>query len=186
MNLKTKIQNRLRGSIYAAFPFDGLVKDKKYISILTSKGILSNGKVFEFNHYKSDNHHLLPNKLLNFLGIVNEFKTPYDHAAHIENYKISNFYQALLSLQELQKKGLLISKTEFLNKLAKNGSEYAFPNINTLAWITRDSTESIRKSLESFIENTIERYQDSDFIVFDDSTPENKAFWKLEKLLLAQ
>ena len=173
MNLKTKIQKRLRASIYSSFPFNGLVKDEKYISILTSKGILSNGKVFEFNHYKSDNHHLLPNKLSNILGIVNEFKTPYDHAAHIENYRISNFYKALLSLQELQKKGLLISKTEFLNKLAKYGSEYAFPNINTLAWITRDRTESVRRSLESFIENTIERYQDSDFIVFDDSTPEN-------------
>ncbi len=173
MSFKKSIQKRLRGSIYSAFPFDHLGKDEKYISIFTSKGRLSNGKVFEFNHYKSDNHHLLPNKLSNILGVIDEFKTPYDHAADIENCRMTNFHQALLSLQELQKSGLLISQTEFLDKLSKNDSEFASPNINTLAWITRDRTESIRKSLESFIENTIEPYQGLDFIVFDDSTSKN-------------
>ena len=173
MSFKKSIQKRLRGSIYSAFPFDHLEKDEKYISIFTSKGRLSNGKVFEFNHYKSDNHHLLPNKLSNILGVIDGFKTPYDHAADIENCRMTNFYQALLSLQELQKSGLLISQTEFLDKLSNNDSEFASPNINTLAWITRDRTESIRKSLESFIENTIEPYQGLNFIVFDDSTSKN-------------
>lgn len=173
MFIKEFLQKRLRGSIYSAFPFDDLEKDEKYISIFTSTGRLPNGKVVEFNHYKSDNHHLLPNKLSNILGVIDGFKTPYDHASDIENSGMTNFYQALLSLQELQKLGLLISQTEFLDKLSKNDSEFASPNINTLAWITRDRTESIRKSLESFIENTIEPYQGLDFIVFDDSSSEN-------------
>ncbi|PIF02161.1 MAG: hypothetical protein CR996_00865 [Draconibacterium sp.] len=65
MSIKTFLQRHLRESIYSSFPFDGLEKDEKYISIFTSKGRLPNGKVFEFNHHESNNHHLLPNKFLN-------------------------------------------------------------------------------------------------------------------------
>jgi len=173
MNLKVSIQKHLRGNIYSAFPFDGLEKDEKYISIFTSKSRLPNGKVFEFNHYKNDNHCLISNKISNILGFIKGFKTLYDHATDIENYKLANFYQALLSLKELWKSGLLISKTEFLNKLTNNESGYASPNINTLSWITRDRTESVRKSLESFIESLTETNHKYDYIVFDDSTIEN-------------
>lgn len=173
MNLKVSIQKRLRGSIYAAFPFDGLEKGEKYISIFTTKHRLTNGKVFEFNHYKNDNHCILLNKISNNLGFINGFKTLYDHAADIENYKLANFHQALLSLKELWKSGLLISQTEFLNKISNNHSGKASPNIETLGWITRNRTESVRKSLESFIESLTKTNQKHEYIVFDDSTIEN-------------
>ena len=153
MNIKGFLLKRIRGNIYSAFPFDGLVKDEKYISIFTTKSRLPNGEVFEFNHCKSDNHCLIPNNTSNIHSFINEFKTLYDHAADIENYKLTNFYQALLSLKELWKSGLLISQSEFLNKIANNDSEHLSPNIDTLCWITRDRTESIVKSLGSFIEN---------------------------------
>lgn len=173
MSLKTSIQKHLRNSIYTAFPFEGIEPDEKYISIFTSKGRLTNGKVFEFNHYNIDNHKLIPNKLSNIIDVLNDFKTPYEHAAHIENCRISNFYQALLSLQDLQKKGLLISQTDFLNKVAKKDTEFNSPKISTLAWITRDRPESITKSLKSFVENTLESYPNLEYLVFDDSTLKN-------------
>jgi len=173
MNLKVSIQKRLRGSIYSAISFDGIEKDEKYISIFTSKGILPNGKAFEFNHYKNGNHHIIPKNTSNIHSFIKGFNTLYDHAADIENYKLANFYQALMSLKELWKSGLLISQTEFLNKIPNNESEHTSPVIDTLGWITRDRTESIKKSLESFIEGLSETHHKYDFIVFDDSSLKN-------------
>lgn len=173
MNLKVSIQKRLRGSIYSAFPFDGLVKDEKYISVFTSKRPLLKGQIFEFNHYKNGKNCILPGNTSNIHGSIKGFKTLFDHATDIENYKLANFYQALLSLKELWKSGLLISQTEFYAKISNNQSGNDSVNIETLGWITRDRTESIKKSLESFIENLPKTNQKHDFIVFDDSMPEN-------------
>jgi hypothetical protein len=173
MNLKVSIQKRLRGSIYSAIPFDGIEKDEKYISIFTSKGILPNGKAFEFNHYKNGNHHIIPKNTSNILGFIKGFKTLFDHATDIENYKLANFYQALLSLKELWKSGLLISQTEFFQKISNNRSGNDSVNIETLAWITRNRPDSVKRSLESFIDNIPKTNHKHDFIVFDDSTPEN-------------
>ncbi len=176
MNLKLSIQKRLRDSIYSAFSFDDLEKDEKYISIFTSKRQLPNGKVFEFNHYKNGKNCLISNNTSNILGFINGFKTLFDHAADIENFKLTNFYQALLSLKELKKSGLLISQSEFLNKILNNHSEIASPNIETLGWITRDRTESVKKSLESFIESLSETIRKYDFIVFY-NTPQKSDHW---------
>lgn len=173
MNLKESIQKRLRGSIYSAISFDGIEKDEKYISIFTSKGTLPSGKAFEFNHYKNGNHHIIPKNTSNIHSFIKGFNTLYDHAADIENYKLANFYKALMSLKELWKSGLLISQTEFLNKIPNNESEHTSPIIDTLGWITRDRTESIKKSLESFIEGLSETHHKYDFIVFDDSSLKN-------------
>jgi hypothetical protein len=113
MNLKASIQKRLRESIYNTFPFDGLVKDEKYISVFTSKRPLPNGQVYEFNHYKNEKNCILPGNTSNIHGSIKGFKTLFDHAADIENNKLANFFQALLSLKELWKSGLLVSQTEF-------------------------------------------------------------------------
>jgi len=173
MNLKAFIQKRLRESIYNTFPFDGLVKDEKYISVFTSKRSLPNGQVYEFNHYKNGKNCILPGNISNIHGSIKGFKTLFDHAADIENNKLANFYKALLSLKELWKSGLLISQTEFYEKISNNQSGNEPVNIETLGWITRDRTESVKKSVESFIENLPKVDNEFDFIVFDDSTPEN-------------
>jgi hypothetical protein len=173
MNLKVSIQKRLRESIYNTFPFDGLAKDEKYIPVFTSKMPLPKGKVYEFNHYKNGKNCILPGNTSNIHGSIKGFKTLFDHAADIENQKLANFYQALLSLKELWKSGLLISQTEFFEKIANNESEPTFPVIDTLGWITRNRTESIKKSLESFIEGLSVTHHKYDFIVFDDSSLKN-------------
>ncbi|MCG6188130.1 hypothetical protein [Maribellus maritimus] len=173
MNFKGSIQKRLRRSIYSAFPFDDLKEDEKYISIFTSKGQLPNGRVFEYNHYNNENHCVVPNSTSNILDCINEFKTLYEHAAYIEDCRLTNFHKALLSIKELWKLGLLISQSEFLNKLSNNHSENVSHNIDTLGWITRDRPDSIKKSVESFIESLNEITQKYNFIVFDDSTVEN-------------
>jgi len=173
MNLKTKIQNRLRGSIYSAFPFDDLEKEEKYISIFTSNAQLPNGRVFEFNHYRNGNNLLIPNNTSKILGFVNEFKTLHDHAANIEDYKFANFHHALQTLKELKRSGLLISQSEFLDKLTKSDSGHTPSCIDTLCWITRDRTESVKKSVESFAKNIDRANNEYDFIVFDDSSLKN-------------
>lgn len=173
MNLKKKIQKRLRGNIYSTFPFDNLEKEEKYISIFTSKAQLPNGRVFEFNHYRNGNNLLIPNNASKILGFVNEFMTLYDHAANIEDYKLANFHQALQTLKELKRSGLLISQSEFLNKLTKSDSGHAPSSIDTLCWITRDRTESVKKSVESFAKNINGADKEYDFIVFDDSSLAN-------------
>jgi len=173
MNLKASIQKRLRESIYNTFPFDGLVKDEKYISVFTTKRPLPKGQVYEFNHYKNGKNCILPGNISNIHGSIKGFKTLFDHAADIENNKLANFNQALLSLKELWKSGLLISQTEFYEKISNNHSGNEPVSIKTLGWITRDRTESVIKSLESFIENLPKPNHKFDFIVFDDSTPEN-------------
>jgi hypothetical protein len=173
VNLKTSIQKRLRESIYNNFPFDGLVKDEKYISAFTSKTVLPNGKVFEFNHHESSKHRILPDSTSKILGLVNEFKTLFKHAAEIENSKLANFHQALKTLQELHKTGLLMSQSDFLNLIANGGTANISTKIDTLCWITRDRTASVKKSVESFIKNIIETDKEYDLFVFDDSSLKN-------------
>jgi hypothetical protein len=172
MEFKQKLNIWTRKSIYSVFKFNELNKDEKYISILTTKNQLPNGKTFEFNHYRSDNHHIISSRVSNILSFLNEFRTIYDHAIYIESRKLANFNMALLSLKELWKSGLLISQSDFFNELKKRESDNVIPSINTLAWITQDRAESIKQGLESFIKDKKTNHK-NDLIVFDDSTTDN-------------
>ena len=134
---------------------------------------LPNGKMLEFNLYKADKHCILPIHLSNIHGFYNEFRTVYDHASFIENLRLANFNRALSTTKELWKLGLLIRQSDFLDALAKKKAETDILSINALSWISRNRTESLRHSIESFLKCLEREHRQYDYLVFDDSTPKN-------------
>jgi hypothetical protein len=173
MKHNQKNQNSERRIVFSATNLDELDRNENYISIFTTSFHIPNNKAFEFNHDNFSNDRIISIENSRILGLLNEFRTVYEHAACIEDRQHTSFKQALLAIKHLWSSGLLISQTQYLDKLRERKSNDYLQPIDILAWITRDRTESISKSLESFIEGIKSNNRTADFIVFDDSTPQN-------------
>jgi hypothetical protein len=78
------------------------------------------------------------------------------------------------ALRELIEQGLLRSRTDFLRNVASaagSGEEPPEP-IASLAWVTRERPELLRRSVESFIAGAAAYRREVSFSVFDDSPGE--------------
>jgi hypothetical protein len=158
---------------YTDFQFDDLEEDEKYCPVFTTRTQISNGLAFEFNFYQHDNHCLIPEFLSHILSSLTGFKTIHEHAKNIEGNKLADFNLALFCLKELWDIGLLMSQVYFIEELSKRKSNVSTPKINTIGWVTSNRTDSLRESIKSFVDCLAGKKDKLEFIVFDDSTPNN-------------
>jgi hypothetical protein len=129
---------------------------------------------------------VFPSHQVSLLSLCGEFKTIDEHARSIYHELRGKRYQAeaILSdpsaplqiesikrqLTRFAEAGLLISDNDVLGQCRyATGQEELVPQITSIGVVTRNRLKSLKRCLESYIDNCKQHGRDTDFVVMDDS-----------------
>ncbi len=151
----------------SAFPQD----KEEYIAVETDLYPAGNGLTLVYN-YNIELVKLLSDHLSAALQFCTRFRTLNNH---IRNLRNKGWEEAVpgstqKNLVDLIDQGLLLSKTELLNKMVDtSGDRSTPPKISTVGWITHNRFSELKRSVESYIENNKKHSRNPNYVVLDDS-----------------
>jgi len=148
--------------------------EEQYIGVNTQSYPAGEGEGFIWD-YTRGVFHQLSEPLLQAMQVTDRFRSLDGHRdALIEaGWQDDGSGNIDRILNELVQNGLLRARGSFLKALIGASTPATdAPSISSLAWVTRDRPQLLKRSVESFIDNCLKHNRTAEYRIFDDSAEE--------------